>query len=178
MYQELQNLLTFAIEAVVIIGYGGIFAHYIFITTFAKQLVSASSETIPTLSTNETGEQTKTVSTDATNTTDRSTTNTTICTGDTSSTNIATETLHTSSTNTNCTTFDLPELGQIEKLTLRQCRAVIRSLNATLPKSERIRLKINGKDAPTSWLRSQIKKHLEDRQQQLTPSIQQILQAS
>lgn len=166
MYQELQDLLTFTIETVVIIGYGGIFAHYIFISAFAKKPASVSSETIPNVSTNETGEQTKTVSTDTTNKTDKSTTNTTICTVD------------TSSTNTNCTTLDLPELGQIEKLTLRQCRAVIRSLNATLPKSDRIRLKINGKDAPTSWLRSQIKKHLEDKQQQLTPSIQQTLQAS
>ncbi|MFB2920628.1 hypothetical protein [Aerosakkonema funiforme] len=175
MYQELQDLLTFTIETVVIIGYGGIFAHYIFIGAFAKQLASPPSETIPNVSTNETGEQTKTETTETTETTnttnttnktDRSTTNTTICT------------VVTSSTNTNCTTLEVPELGQIEKLTLRQCRAVIRSLNATLPKSDRIRLKINGKDAPTSWLRSQIKKHLEDRQQQLTPSIQQTLQAS
>ncbi|MBD2185811.1 hypothetical protein H6S82_05105 [Planktothrix sp. FACHB-1355] len=166
MYQELQDFLTFAIEAVAIIGYGGIFAHYIFIGAFAKQLASPASETIPTVFTSQTEEQTETVSTDATNTTERSTTNTTICT------------VETSSTNTNCTTLEVLELGQIEKLTLRQCRAVIRSLNATLPKSDRIRLKINGKDAPTSWLRSQIKKHLEDRQQQLIPSIQQTLQAS
>ncbi|MBD2186105.1 hypothetical protein H6S82_24660 [Planktothrix sp. FACHB-1355] len=165
MYQELQDLLTFAIEAVAIIGYGGIFAHYIFTTAFAKKPASVSSETIPTVSTNETGQQTKTEKTDATDTTDIS------------STKIATETLDTSSTNTNCTTLDLPELGQIEKLTLRQCRAVIRSLNTTLPKSDRIRLKINGKDAPTSWLRSQIRKHLEDKQDQIAPIIDQ-MQAS
>ncbi|HEY9852086.1 MAG TPA: hypothetical protein V6D28_21610 [Leptolyngbyaceae cyanobacterium] len=166
MYQELQNLLTFAIEAVVIIGYGGIFAHYILTSAFAKQLASPPSETIPNVSTNETGEQTKKETKDTTNKTDRSTTNTTICTVD------------TSSTNTNCTTLEVLELGQIEKLTLRQCRAVIRSLNTKLPKSDRIRLKINGKDAPTSWLRSQIRKHLEDKQDQIAPIIDQILQAS
>ncbi|MBE9224162.1 hypothetical protein IQ264_01570 [Phormidium sp. LEGE 05292] len=163
MYQELQDLLTFAIEAVAIIGYGGIFAHYILTSAFAKQLASPPSETVPNVSTNETGEKTRK---DATNTTERSTTNTIICT------------VNTSSTNTNCTALEVPELGQIENLTLRQCRAVIRFLNETLPKSDRIRLKINGKDAPTSWLRSQIRKHLEDKQEQITPTIEQVLKAS
>jgi hypothetical protein len=47
------------------------------------------------------------------------------------------------------------------KLTLRQCRAVIREINKGLPKLDRIRQKINGKDAPADWLRSQIARHLE-----------------
>jgi len=47
------------------------------------------------------------------------------------------------------------------KLTLRQCRAVIREINKGLPKVDRIRQKINGKDAPADWLRSQIARHLE-----------------
>jgi len=47
------------------------------------------------------------------------------------------------------------------KLTIRQCRAVIREINKGLPKANRIRLKINGKDAPVAWLRSQITRHLE-----------------
>lgn len=47
------------------------------------------------------------------------------------------------------------------KLTLRQCRAVIREINKDLPKLDRIRQKINGKDAPADWLRSQIARHLE-----------------
>jgi len=46
-------------------------------------------------------------------------------------------------------------------LTLRQCRAVIREINKGLPKVDRIRQKINGKDAPTDWLRVQIARHLE-----------------
>ncbi|HEY9651508.1 MAG TPA: hypothetical protein V6C95_12645 [Coleofasciculaceae cyanobacterium] len=47
------------------------------------------------------------------------------------------------------------------KLTVRQCRAVIREINKGLPKQDRIRQKINGKDAPADWLRSQIARHLE-----------------
>lgn len=47
------------------------------------------------------------------------------------------------------------------KLTLRQCRAVIREINKGLPKLDRIRQKINGKDAPADWLRSQIARYLE-----------------
>jgi hypothetical protein len=47
------------------------------------------------------------------------------------------------------------------KLTLRQCRAVIREINKGLPKLGRIRQKINGKDAPADWLRTQIARYLE-----------------
>jgi hypothetical protein len=47
------------------------------------------------------------------------------------------------------------------KLTLRQCRAVIREINKGLPKLDRIRQKINGKDAPSDWLRGQIARYLE-----------------
>jgi vacuolar-type H+-ATPase subunit I/STV1 len=50
------------------------------------------------------------------------------------------------------------------KLTLRQCRAVIREINKGLPKLDRIRQKINGKDAPADWLRSQIARYLETHQ--------------
>jgi hypothetical protein len=47
------------------------------------------------------------------------------------------------------------------KLTVRQCRAVIREINKGLPKLQRIRQKINGLDAPVDWLRVQIARHLE-----------------
>jgi hypothetical protein len=47
------------------------------------------------------------------------------------------------------------------KLTLRQCRAVIREINKGLPKQDRIRQKINGKDAPADWLRGQIARYSE-----------------
>jgi hypothetical protein len=49
------------------------------------------------------------------------------------------------------------------KLTLRQCRAVIREINKGLPKEDRIRQKINGKDAPVDWLLLQIARHLEEK---------------
>jgi hypothetical protein len=49
-----------------------------------------------------------------------------------------------------------------EKLTLRQCRAVIREINKSLPKADRIRQKINGLDAPADWLRGQIARYLEN----------------
>jgi hypothetical protein len=38
---------------------------------------------------------------------------------------------------------------------------VIREINKGLPKLDRIRQKINGKDAPTDWLRVQIARYLE-----------------
>ena len=47
----------------------------------------------------------------------------------------------------------------IDHLPLRECRKVIRLINAHLPKQERIRQKIKGKDAPVAWLRKQIKQH-------------------
>lgn len=46
-------------------------------------------------------------------------------------------------------------------LTLRQCRVVIREINKGLAKQDRIRQKINGKDAPADWLRGQIARYLE-----------------
>ncbi|MFB2836597.1 hypothetical protein [Floridanema evergladense] len=145
MYQQLQDLLTLAIEAIAIIGYGGLLAHYIFTSTSAEQPAKSN------LSVNQVKEETKL--------------------GIINTKNLATKVVDTTNTR-------LPELQQIDQLTLRQCRAVIRSLNTTLPKSDRIRLKINGKDAPTAWLRLQIKKHLEDKQEQIIPIIEQISQAS
>lgn len=47
------------------------------------------------------------------------------------------------------------------KLTVRQCRAVIREINKGLPKQNWIRQKINGKDAPADCLRGQIARYLE-----------------
>jgi hypothetical protein len=62
------------------------------------------------------------------------------------------------------------------KLTLRQCRAVIREINKGLPKLDRIRQKINGKDAPADWLRSQITRHLETHPDEAM-AIEEILKA-
>jgi hypothetical protein len=59
--------------------------------------------------------------------------------------------------------FSIQEVATLDPrtLTLRQCRAVIREINKGLPKEDRIRQKINGKDAPTDWLRVQIARQLE-----------------
>lgn len=179
MYQDLQNFLTFASEAIVIMGYGGIFAHYFFTITFAKQIVSIPSETLSSASTSKVRESTKT---NVTNTIEESTESIAMNTVDISSADSSTEPLYKININPEHTTFKSPELEQIEKLTLRQCRAVIRFLNTTLPKGDReavlrdrIRLKINGKDAPTSWLRFQIKKYLEEHQVQIIPVLEQAL---
>ncbi len=58
----------------------------------------------------------------------------------------------------NCSHLTVPDPS---KLTLRQCRAVIREINKGLAKQDRIRQKINGKDAPSDWLRGQIARYLE-----------------
>jgi len=38
---------------------------------------------------------------------------------------------------------------------------VIREINLSIPRADRIRQKINGKDAPADWLRGQIARYLE-----------------
>lgn len=52
---------------------------------------------------------------------------------------------------------------EIEELTLREARKVIAALNKGLKRNDarRIRLKVNGKDQPKSWLISQIKSKLQ-----------------
>ncbi len=59
--------------------------------------------------------------------------------------------------------FSIQEVAALDPLTLtlRQCRVVIREINKGLAKVDRIRQKINGKDAPTDWLRVQIARQLE-----------------
>jgi hypothetical protein len=74
-------------------------------------------------------------------------------------------------------TLNLPFI-QVDRLTLRQCRTVIRALNSTVPRSEHIRLKLNKKDVPVDSLKFQIKKHFEHRPQQVVSLIEQILSAS
>jgi hypothetical protein len=74
-------------------------------------------------------------------------------------------------------TLNLPFI-QVDSLTLRQCRTVIRGLNSTLPRSEHIRLKLNKKDVPADSLKFQIQKHFEHRPQQVVSLIEQTLRAS
>jgi hypothetical protein len=77
----------------------------------------------------------------------------------------------------NTDTLNLPFI-QVDSLTLRQCRTVIRALNSTLPRSEHIRIKLNKKDVPADSLKFQIKKHFEHRPQQVVSLIEQILRVS
>jgi hypothetical protein len=63
-------------------------------------------------------------------------------------------------------------------LSLRQCRAIIKEINKELPRTERIRQKVNRKDQPLSWLRSQIKKRLEQEPINTSLVISSVLKAS
>lgn len=63
-------------------------------------------------------------------------------------------------------------------LSLRQCRAIIKEINKELPRTERIRQKVNRKDQPLSWLRSQIKKRLEQEPIDTSQVISSVLKAS
>jgi hypothetical protein len=53
---------------------------------------------------------------------------------------------------------------------------VIREINKGLPKQDRIRQKINGKDAPADWLRGQIARYLETHPDE-TMAMEEILKA-
>jgi len=63
-------------------------------------------------------------------------------------------------------------------LSLRQCRAIIKEINKELPRTERIRQKVNRKNQPLSWLRSQIKKRLEQEPINTSLVISSVLKAS
>jgi hypothetical protein len=63
-------------------------------------------------------------------------------------------------------------------LSLRQCRAIIKEINKELPRTERIRQKVNRKDQPLSWLRSQIKKRLEEESIDTSQVLSSVLKAS
>jgi hypothetical protein len=155
MYQQLQDLLTFAIEMVAIIGYGGILAHYIINQVFSAQSKGELADFFSTVS-----QDTVTLA------------------GNIEITHIP-DTANTEQIlNLPYTLCTLPQLAEVDQLTLRQCRAVIRSINSTLPKNERIRLKLNNKDAPASVLREQIKNHLNNRLQQVEPALEEILKVS
>lgn len=68
---------------------------------------------------------------------------------------------------------------EIEELTLRQARKVIAELNKGLSRNhkQRIRLKVNGKDQPKSWIISQIKSKLQEQPQKVEKVIRDIVAA-
>jgi hypothetical protein len=57
----------------------------------------------------------------------------------------------------------------VDSLSLRELRQVIRALNEGLAKNDpqRIRQKVNKKDAPLDWLKSQVKTRLKEEPHQL-----------
>lgn len=173
MYERIQHFLTLTIETVVIFGYGGLIVHYIATLLASKQINHSEKLTaeiaqnfVPLLNeissfsavaeyafTQELTEEQRL----------------------TSSLQVKAE--FPSNIHLDTDTLNLPFL-QVDSLSLRQCRTVIRALNSTLPRSDRIRLKLNKKDVPVASLKFQIKKHFEHRPQQVVSLMEQILKAS
>lgn len=173
MYEPIQHFLTLAIETVVIFGYGGLIVHYIATLLASKRMNSSEKlsaklapDFVPLLkeitsfpavaecaATPEPTEE------------QRLTSSLQVKPKLASNIQLDTGTLNRS-------------FIQVDSLTLRQCRTVIRALNSTVPRSEHIRLKINKKDVPADSLKFQIKKHFEHRPQQVVSLIKQILRAS
>ncbi|MEZ2339634.1 hypothetical protein [Microcoleus sp.] len=173
MYQPIQHSLTLAIETVVIFGYGGLIVHYIATLLASKRMNDSEQITakiaqnlVPLL--NEIASFPAVAECAATQ---KLTEEQRL----TSSLQFQAE--FASNIQLDTDTSNLPFI-QVDNLSLRQCRTVIRALNSTLPRSENIRLKINKKDVPVDSLKFQIKKHFEHRPQQFVSLIKQILRAS
>jgi len=173
MYEPIQHFLTLTIETVVIFGCGGLIVHYIATLLASKQMPPSEKITaeiapyfVPLL--NEIASfpaVAKCAATPEPTEEQRLTSSLQVKAEFASNIELDTETIN------------LPFI-QVDSLTLRQCRTVIRALNSTLPRSEHIRLKLNKKDVPADSLKFQIKKHFEHRPQQVVFLIEQILRAS
>ena len=173
MYQPIQHSLTLAIETVVNFGYGGLIVHYIATLLASKRMNDSEQITakiaqnlVPLL--NEIASFPAVAECAATQ---KPTEEQRL----TSSLQFQAE--FASNIQLDTDTLNLPFI-QVDSLTLRQCRTVIRALNSTLPRSEHIRIKLNKKDVPADSLKFQIKKHFEHRPQQVVSLIEQILRAS
>ncbi len=170
MYAPIQHFLTLTIETVVIFGYGGLIVYYIATLSASKRMnlsekreAEITPKFVPILN-----EITEVPPVDEYVTTQELTAQQRL----TSSLQVKAE--FASNIQLGTDPLNLPFI-QVDSLTLRQCRTVIRALNSTLPKSDRIRLKLNKKDAPTDWLKAQIKKQLENQPQQVSPIIEDVL---
>ncbi|MDF0555905.1 hypothetical protein [Kamptonema sp. UHCC 0994] len=160
MYEPIQHFLTLTIETVVILGYGGLIVHYIATLSTSKQMNLAEKQEaeitpkfVPIL--NEITSFPAVAECAATQ-------ELTAEQGLTSSLQVKAELASNIQLDTD--PLNLPFI-QVDSLTLRQCRTVIRAINSTLPKSDRLSLKLNKKDAPIDWLKTQIKKQLENHPQ-------------
>lgn len=172
MYQPIQHFLTLAIETVVIFGYGGLIVHYIATLLASKrmndseQITEIARDFVPLIN-----EIDRVCSVAECAATQEPTQEHDL----TSSLQVKAE--FPSNIQLDTDRLNLPFL-QVDRLSLRQCRTVIRALNSTLPRSDRIRLKLNKKDVPVASLKFQIKKHFEHRPQQVVSLMEQILKAS
>ncbi|WP_445249302.1 hypothetical protein [Microcoleus sp. OTE_8_concoct_300] len=174
MYEHIQHFLTLTIETVVIFGYGGLIVHYLATLLASKQMnhseklsAELAPDFVPLL--NEIASfpaVTESAATPEPTEEQRLT----------SSLQVKAE-FASNIQQLDTDTLNLPFI-QVDSLTLRQCRTVIRALNSTLPRSEHIRLKLNKKDVPADSLKFQIQKHFEHRPQQVASLIEQILRAS
>ena len=173
MYEHIQHFLTLTIETVVIFGYGALIVHYIATLLASKRMnpseklsAKLAPDFVPLL--NEIASFPAVAESPATQEpTEKQRL--------TSSLQVKAE--FASNIELDTETLNLPFI-QVDSLTLRQCRTVIRAFNSTLPQSEHIRLKLNKKDVPADSLKFQIKKHFEHRPQQVVSLIEQILKAS
>lgn len=170
MYQPIQHSLTLAIETVVIFGYGGLIVHYIATLLASKRMnpseklsAELAPDFVPLL--NEIASFPAVAECAAT--------------PEPTEEQRLTSSLQVQAEFASNIQLDADPLNQpfiqVDSLTLRQCRTVIRALNSTLSKSDPIRLKLNKKDAPTDWLKTQIKKQLENQPQQVSLIIEDVL---
>jgi hypothetical protein len=169
MYAPIQHFLTLTIETVVIFGYGGLIVHYIATLSASKRMnlsekreAEITSKFVPIV--NEITSFPPVAECVETQKPAKQHLTSLLPVKAEFAPNIQLDT----------DPLNLPFI-QVDSLTLRQCRTVIRALNSTLPKSDRIRLKLNKKDAPTDWLKAQIKKQLENQPQQVSPIIEDVL---
>ena len=173
MYEHIQHFLTLTIETVVIFGYGGLIVHYIATLLASKRMNHSEKLTaeiaqnfVPLL--NEIASFPAVAESAATQEPTEEQRLTSL---------LQVKPEFASNIELDTDTLNLPFI-QVDSLTLRQCRTVIRALNSTLPRSEHIRLELNKKDVPADSLKFQIQKHFEHRPQQVVSLIEQTLRAS
>jgi hypothetical protein len=174
MYERIQHFLTLTIETVVMFGYGGLIVHYI-ATLLASKRRNPSEKLTAEIAPDFVPLLNEIASFPAV--TEECTVTQELTEEQRLTSSLQVKAEFASNIELDTETLNQPFI-QVDSLTLRQCRTVIRALNSTLPRNEHIRLKLNKKDVPADSLKFQIKKHFEHRPQQVVSLIEQILRAS
>jgi len=174
MYEPIQHFLTLTIETVVIFGCGGLIVHYI-ATLLALKRMNPSEKLSAELAPDCVPLLNKIASFPAV--AEECTVTQELTEEQRLTSSLQAKAEFASNIQLDTDTLNLPFI-QVDSLTLRQCRTVIRALNSTLPRSEHIRLKLNKKDVPADSLKFQIQKHFEHRPQQVVSLIEKTLRAS